>query len=289
MSTGVKIFILLIVLVLADFAIVKYVDSPDTFILKTLFNPSAGLEEVVKKALLGSKGTYSVAIKDLKTGRSYYLNEKKEFEAASLYKIWVLAEAENQIRKGKIKESEILTQDIEILNEKFDISSESAELTEGEISLSVKSAISQMIVISHNYAGLLLAEKVRLSNISSFIKENGFVQTSLGKPPKTTAHDVALYFEKLYKGELVNKVRSEEMLALFKKQQLNDKLPKYLPIETVVAHKTGELGYYSHDGGIVFGTKSDYIIVILSKSNYPPGAVERIAAISKAVYDYFEK
>ncbi len=289
MSTPVKIIILLIVLVLADFAIVKYVDSPDTFILKTLLNPSSGLEETVKKALLGSQGTYGVAIKDLKTGRSYYLNEKKEFEAASLYKIWVLAEAENQIRKGKIKESEILTQDIEILNEKFDISSESAELTEGEISLSVKSAISQMIVISHNYAGLLLAEKVRLSNISSFIKENGFVQTSLGKPPKTTAHDVALYFEKLYKGELVNKVRSEEMLALFKKQQLNDKLPKYLPIETVVAHKTGELGYYSHDGGIVFGTKSDYIIVILSKSNYPPGAVERIAAISKAVYDYFEK
>ncbi len=289
MSTPVKIIILLIVLVLADFAIVKYVDSPDTFILKTLFNPSAGLEEVVKKALLGSKGTYSVAIKDLKTGRSYYLNEKEEFEAASLYKVWVLAEVENQIQKGKIREDEILKQEVTVLNEKFNISSESAELTEGEVSLSVKSAMQQMIVISHNYAGLLLAEKVRLSNISSFIKENGFVQTSLGKPPKTTAHDVALYFEKLYKGELVNKVRSEEMLALFKKQQLNDKLPKYLPIETVVAHKTGELGYYSHDGGIVFGTKSDYIIVILSKSNYPPGAVERIAAISKAVYDYFEK
>ncbi len=289
MSTPVKIIILLIVLVLADFAIVKYVDSPDTFILKTLLNPSSGLEETVKKALLGSQGTYGVAIKDLKTGRSYYLNEKKEFEAASLYKIWVLAEVENQIQKGKIREDEILKQEVTVLNEKFNISSESAELTEGEVSLSVKSAMQQMIVISHNYAGLLLAEKVRLSNISSFIKENGFVQTSLGKPPKTTAHDVALYFEKLYKGELVNKVRSEEMLALFKKQQLNDKLPKYLPIETVVAHKTGELGYYSHDGGIVFGTKSDYIIVILSKSNYPPGAVERIAAISKAVYDYFEK
>ncbi|MEM4270897.1 MAG: serine hydrolase, partial [Candidatus Pacearchaeota archaeon] len=81
---------------------------------------------------------------------------------------------------------------------------------------------------------------------------------------------------------------SGEMLALLKKQNLNSKLPKYLPENTVVAHKTGELGEYSHDAGIVYKDSGDYIIVVLSKTQKPLDANEKIAQISKAVYDYFK-
>ena len=34
-------------------------------------------------------------------------------------------------------------------------------------------------------------------------------------------------------------------------------------------------------------SNGEYIIVVLSKSAYPPGAEERIAEISRAVYEYF--
>jgi beta-lactamase class A len=54
-----------------------------------------------------------------------------------------------------------------------------------------------------------------------------------------------------------------------------------------MAHKTGELGQVSHDGGIVYTEKGDYIIVVLSESTLPKGAEERIANISKDVYAYF--
>ena len=77
------------------------------------------------------------------------------------------------------------------------------------------------------------------------------------------------------------------MLDLLKSQKLNNKLPKYLPQEIDVAHKTGEIDSLTHDAGIVYAPTSDYIIVILSKSDYPPGAEERIADISRAVYEYF--
>jgi beta-lactamase class A len=248
---------------------------------------STELAAVVDKALTGATGTYSVAIKNLKTGESYYKNEHKSFASASLYKLWVMGTTYKQIKDGKLKESDILTDDIVDLNNKFNIASESAERKDGAISLSVASALKQMITISHNYAALLLTSKVKLGSLSDFLNANGMTESNIGEPPKTTASDTMMFFNKLYKGELTDKEYTDKMLGLLKNQQLNHKLPKYLPDQTILAHKTGELDGVSHDAGIVYTDKGDYIIVILSDSKYPKGAEERIANISKAVYRYF--
>ena len=77
------------------------------------------------------------------------------------------------------------------------------------------------------------------------------------------------------------------MLGFLKGQQLNDVLPKYLPENIVVAHKTGNIDAFDNDAGIVYGPKGDYIIVLLSESDNPAGAEDRMAQLSKAVYDYF--
>lgn len=259
--------------------------------LANFFPKSISLGSSVEKALEGAKGEYAMVVKNLKTGQEYSLNENKEFDAASLYKLWVMAEAYDQIQNGKLKENEVLSGDIADINKKFGIASEEAELTQGSVSFTVSSALKQMITISHNYAALLLSEKVKLSSAGDFLDSNGFLESSLGtdgNSPKTTARDTALFFEKLYKGEIASKENTDKMLNLLKSQQLNNKLPKYLPKGTVVAHKTGEFDFFSHDAGIVYSKKSDYIIVVLSKTDYPPGAEERIAKISQAVYDYFQ-
>lgn len=250
------------------------------------------LKEAVEKALVGTKGTYGIAIKNPKTGESYYLNEHRVFETGSLYKIWILATVFDQIEKGMLKEDEILSQDVSLLNEKFNIASESAEMTEGKITLSVKAAMEQMITISQNYSALVLTEKLKLSSVAAFLTENGFRESTVGtdgSQPTVTSADMALFFEKLYKGELVDEESTEKMLGLLKRQRLNDKLPKYLPQETIIAHKTGELGWFSHDAGIVYSPSGDYIIVVLSESSSPAGAEDRIAKVSKAVYAYFER
>lgn len=250
---------------------------------------STNLKDVVDHALAGTKGTYGIAIKNLKTQESYYSDEHKIFEAGSLYKIWIMAEAFDQIEKGNLSEDEILSENIAVLNQEFDIDPNYAEMTEGIVTLSVKDAINQMITISHNNAALILTKRIKLSNVKFFLKNHNFTETALGDPPKTTAWEVALFFEKLYKGELANKENTQKMLDVLKRQKLNNKLPKNLPLGVLIAHKTGEIDFLTHDGGIVFLKKGDYIIVVMSKSDSPPGAEERIATISKDIYNYFEK
>ncbi|MEK7559542.1 MAG: serine hydrolase [Patescibacteria group bacterium] len=252
----------------------------------------SGLADVVQNELEDVKGQYAVVISNLKTGEGYSFNEHKSFDAGSLYKLWVMGEVFEQIREGKLSEDQVLSEEISLLNEKFKISSESAELTEGKIELPVYIALQRMITISDNYSALLLAWKLRLSKVTAYLTGHGLLESNVGGVddfPTTTAYDAALFFEKLYKGELSDANSNSKMLELLKKQQLNKKLPKYLPSGTIIAHKTGELGLISHDAGIVYSPKGDYIIVIMTDTPRPADAEEKIARISKKVFDYFQK
>lgn len=250
---------------------------------------SSNLKEAVSTALAGTTGTYAVVIKNFRTGEAYSLKEHQAFNPGSLYKIWVLAAAFDQIEKGELKEDEVLSQDVRTLNQLFGVDPEAAELAEGRVTLTVAQALTQMVTISHNYATFLLVEKIGNPRIWRFLEENGFKESFLQDPPRATAADLALFFEKLYRGELGNADSTEKMIALLKKQTRYEKLPKYLPPEVSVAHKTGEIYYLTHDAGIVFSTKGDYVFVMLSESDYPAGAAERIAEVSKSVYGYFER
>lgn len=251
--------------------------------------PQTNLRKTILNALSGATGKYSVVVKNMKNGIRESLYGDKIFEVGSLYKLWVMAETFRQIQAGQLSKEEALLEDVIDLNKEFNIDPEFAELTKGVVTLTVKDALRQMITISHNYAALLLTKKIKMSNIAKFLETNGFNSSRVGDVPISTANDIALFFEKLYKGELANPQYTKEMLDLLKAQQLNDKLPKYLPKEIIIGHKTGEIDYLSHDGGIVYRPKGDYIIVALSESKFPPGAKERIAQISKAVFDYFSK
>ena len=295
----IQVFILVLFLTVVYFSLNKLINHKETN-----FNPTkpaisnnqqknnASLETVVQNALQGTNGSYGMAIKNLNTNESYYFNEHKIYTPGSLYKLWVMAVVYKQIQAGTLTEDQTISGDIATLNKKFKIDSDSAELKEGIVNFTVKSALNQMITISHNYAALILTEKVKLSATALFLKDNGFNESTVGtdgSDPTSTPSDIALFFEKLYKGELANAQYTKEMIDLLKTQQLNDKLPKYLPPDTKIAHKTGEIDFATHDAGIVYSPKGDYIIVVLSNSDSPPGAEERIAEVSKAVYDYFLK
>lgn len=257
---------------------------------QAIIPPLITLESVIIKTLVGSEGDYSIVVKNVKTEETYSFNENKVYPTASLYKLWIMATAFSQIERGILKENESISEDIANLNRVFNLASGSAELENGTISFTVASALHQMITISHNYAALLLTQKVKLSEVKSFLVSHGFGESTIISegPPTTTASDIALFLEKLYKGQLGSKESTNKMLDLLKKQELNNKLPRGLPKGTIIAHKTGELDSYSHDGGIVYAKNGDYIIVVLSDTNFPPGAEERIGKISQAVYDYFQ-
>lgn len=295
MKRFIKLIIVLSVVLLFIYVAGNAILAPKKFISPipniipspTSLPSSSSLKKVVEGALSGTKGTYGIVIKNFKTGEAYYKDDHRIFEPGSLYKLWVMAEVFAQIQNGEIKEDEILSDSVTNLNSKFDIDPGVAELTDGTITLSVKDALEQMITISHNYAAYLLTDRVELSNVAKFLEKQNFSESMLGAPPKTTAYDIAQFFEKLYKGELGNAENTQKMLDLLKKQALDSKLPKYLPGNTDIAHKTGEIDYFTHDAGIVYTPKGDYIIVVLSESDSPAGAEDRIAQASQAVYEYF--
>jgi len=258
---------------------------------KDILDKKNQISEIVQNILKDKAGDYGVVVMNLKTGENYVHNEHKLFESASLYKLWVMAVTFEQISDGRLKKTDIMEQKIEVLNEKFKIATESAELKEGEIKLSVNDALRQMITISDNYSALLLTERLRLFSVSDYLSYQSFNESKVGlrgEAPVTSAYDMALFFEKLYKEETQEKNDAGEMLTLLKMQQLNRKLPKYLPKDIIVAHKTGELGEFSHDAGIIYTSKGDYIIVVLSKTRSIVDADEKIAQISKEVYNYFK-
>ncbi len=250
---------------------------------------STELGMIVQSALKDTKGKYSVAIKNLSTDEQYVFNEHERYQSGSLYKLWVMVEACNQLQNGKLKENQVLSQDIAALNAYFDIASDSAELTKGDITLTVNQALKQMITISHNYAALLLAQKVGLKNISEYIQTHQYVDSKIGSPPMTSAYDMLSFFDALYHEKIVSPTYNDKMINLLKEQRLNNKIPRYLPEGVVIAHKTGELGFVSHDAGIVYTPKGDYILIVLTESANPEAAEERIADISKRVYTYFNK
>ncbi len=251
---------------------------------------STGLSAAVASALSGSHGTYAVVIKNLKTGESYTQNDQQEFESASLYKLWVMGTAIDQIENGNLSQDDILSRDVSYLNNEFNIDPDEAELADGTVTMSVSDAINQMIIESNNYDAFLLVDRIGLPTIAAWLSQNSFSKSSIGvgdSSPTTTASDTAIFLEKLYDGKLANKVDTDLMIATLKNQQLNWKLPEYIPQSVAIAHKTGELDSFSHDAGIVYGPSGDYIIVVLSDSADPDLANERIALISKNVYHYF--
>ena len=57
---------------------------------------------------------------------------------------------------------------------------------------------------------------------------------------RSTAREIGQLFAKMARGELVSKEASALMIDILKKQQVNDRLPRYLGDGIEIAHKTGD-------------------------------------------------
>ncbi len=99
-----------------------------------------------------------------------------------------------------------------------------------------------------------------------------------------------MMFDRLYSGTLVSPSSSQRFMDLLKDQRVNNRLPQGLPAGTVIAHKTGDLDGVVHDAGIVYGPKTDYIVVVTSGPwNTPGNAPSMFADLSQKLWNYFEQ
>ncbi len=68
---------------------------------------------------------------------------------------------------------------------------------------------------------------------------------------------------RIWRGELVSRASCNAMLEILLKQQLNDRLPRYLPPGTRCAHKTGTLPGIRNDSGISYASGASHVAVTL--------------------------
>ena len=269
------------------------------------------LRSDIDKELAGKKGVYAVAFKDLKTGKEVRINDQVIYHAASTMKTPVMIEVYRQAEEGKFS----LTDEIELKNEFKSIVDGSAySLDPGDDSetelykhigerRTIDSLLYQMIIVSSNFATNLIIQKAGAENVTKYMRQLGAKDIQVlrgvedgkafekGLNNTTTAHDLALIFEKIAKGEAVNDAASKAMINILLDQRFNEIIPALLPKDVKVAHKTGSITHVHHDSGIVLlpdGRK--YVLVLLSKDwENEKEAIQTMANISLLIYKYITK
>ena len=104
--------------------------------------------------------------------------------------------------------------------------------------------------------------------------------------------DLNRLLEKLYRGEIVDRAASDEIIDILKECQTGPaRIPGLLPADTVVAHKTGSIGGSTNDTGMIFlpYNAGHIAITVLMKGGRAPVADRErlIADIARYAYDYF--
>lgn len=249
------------------------------------------LEGRIQNVLKDKSGEYAVLVKDLKPGgkRNIYLNSDQEFPAASLYKLFLMGAVFNAMSDGKITMDTQISAKLSHLDDVLGSREFGYEEFDDEvIGYTVKEALERIAGISDNYSAIMLAEKITWNAIQAFADEIGTTQTEIKDPITTSAEDVGLVLEKLYRGEVVSFETSQSILDMLSKSQLNNRIPAKLPEDIKIAHKTGELSRVRNDAGVVFLEGNPYVIVLMTKNlEGEDEGVENLAEISKIVYDYY--
>jgi beta-lactamase class A len=266
------------------------------------------LKQNIQNTLSRVEGNFAVAFKDLKTGKTLFINEKESFHAASTMKTPVMIEVFKQAKAGKFK----MTDAIPVKNSfksivdssafSLNIADDSADTMYQKIGhkMTIYDLTYQMIIRSSNLATNIIIELVGAQNVNATMRKMGAKDIQIlrgvedtkafqkGLNNTVTAYDLMLIYEKIAKHKAVSKHASKEMLKILTDQKFNDVIPAKLPKNVVVAHKTGSITGVHHDSGIVYlpdGRK--YIVVLLSKKLVnDKAAIEAMSSVSEMLYQY---
>jgi len=302
-KTFLSIFIGALLICGSYFAYRYYTDLKETKRQQVFLEKRKAAWQVLRQKLINEisqfKGEAGIVIKDLRVNWEISHNKDKLFPSASLAKIPIMSACFLAAEEGRIK----LNREVVLKSsDKFSGSGILKDTRPG-VTFTVEELIGLMIYDSDNTATNMLTNMVGIDYLNNAFSSFGLKNTNLSRKVAdfssrdrgienyTTAEDMALILEQMYRRSLVNKNVSEKCLKVLKLQRVNDRIPKYLPVDVTVVHKTGLERSVCHDVGIVFSCKGDFLICVLTKqanSNSVPSK-EFIAKIALLVYKYFEQ
>lgn len=229
------------------------------------------MESQIQNILNQYQGTNSVYFKDLESGQVIQINNTNMYPC-SIIKIFVMGAVYDQANQGLL--------DLE----------ECKPYLEAMIIDSDNTSYNTLLTLLGNGDGVAGTEIV-----NQFCIDLGLDKTELhhgltpgdgyfeGSGDNTTCpEDVGQFLELLYNKKVVSKEASEAMIDLLSRCADDSGIVAGLPEGTTCAHKSGWAQAYYLDGGIIYSSYGDYILVVFSDSAWQEPAVE----VSSYVYEY---
>lgn len=246
---------------------------------------SASLQTVVDAYAARQPVPFSVVAVDERTGERAARLADRQVWSASLYKLFVARELLHRIIGGSVDRGQKIGDD------------------EGR---TVGQCLTAMIVVSDDDCGVAGLAMVGTGALDATLHADGYTHTALDSPQRTSASDVALFFERVRAGTLLGdgdaeRAATAELHDLLARQQVNDRFPTALPAGTPMAHKTGDRTGWAHDAGIIGAPRGEVLLVVLTGQwaspcchAERPGAAERaafaaIAGMARQVYGYVDR
>lgn len=270
---------------------------------------NADLKLGIQERLQELEGDFAVAFKSLDdTSQTILINEREMFHAASTMKTPVMIELFKQAKAGQfaLDDSILVKNEFRSIVDSSHYSMDVSEDSEGELykqigqKRTIRQLITDMITMSSNLATNILIEKAGAQNVTQTMRSYGADSIMVlrgvedikayerGLSNRTTALDESIIYERLGRGQAVNKEASRAMIEILKQQKFNEMIPARLPDDVAVAHKTGWITGVNHDSGLVIlpdGQK--YVLILLSK-NAPnrENVISTFAEISNLIYKF---
>lgn len=281
-----------------------------TFSCQEKISKKENLETSVQSQIDSIEGTIAVAFYSLSEPKdSLFINIDEKFHAASTMKVPVMIELFKQASEGKLdlNDSIVLKNEFKSIVDgslySMDIKDDSDDVIYSQIGTKVtlNDLMYSMITISSNLATNVLIELVDAKKTTATMRDLGAKNIEVlrgvedqkaydqGLSNSTTARDLMIIMDAIATNETINQKDREAMINILKDQKHKELIPRYLPSDVKVAHKTGSITGVHHDAGIVYLPDGrSYVLVLLSKNlkDFDKGT-EQLARISKTFYDYY--
>ncbi len=217
--------------------------------------------------------------------------QSRPMRPASMIKMFVLAKVMQDAKDGKLSLDELITITADnIVGGAGSIAGEGVNAK-----VSIRKAAELMTIESDNTATNILIDRVGMENINQYLKANGYNDTIVnhkmmlqkGETNLSSAADLGKLFTRIYEHTCVDEFYDQLMISYLLKQQDRDCFPAALPYWNI-AHKTGEVDNLYDDGGIFYGAKGDFILVIMNDNYESRGeTIEKMKKVASQIANDF--
>lgn len=245
------------------------------------------LKQQTQTIIAKQPGNYGVYFLNLSNGQNFGLNEDMTFTAASVNKVPIVAALYYLNHQGKVDLDEKITIQSDDIQ---DYGSGTLRYQTAGTVYSLRSLAKLSLQQSDNTAAHVIAKRIGTDVIQHLVDTWGLTQTSIDDN-KTSAKDMGLLFQKIYRGQIASASLTKELLGFMRDTDSEDRLPALLPSDAIVYHKTGDAVGSLHDVGIIKrGNLVFYIGVLTSDiGNYEDQTKQTEAKIAKNILDFYAK